>query len=391
MSYTLKLSILNELIKTKKLNSIFGFNGEFTQEQLDSITNLQLTDCDSIEGISKLKNLKTLKIISSKLESFGSIGPINKITNFSEINQLPNLKKLFIANDYNIKSLDVSNLTKLESLRIFNAPNLSWIKGLDKLKLNEVIICGCFMKTIENPKDYIINTSLAANNIVDINLASCLLQERKLLTKNYDAGLTNIRFGEHVYANDEIYTINVFQMIQMNKIALDILKKLNLDNLSDLEKTFKIYSYVISTLKYDTEGLKYRDNTSLDGLDKTQREYFSRRMMIINSSFGALTQKKVVCDGYVNMIKYLLNLCNINSQTVICQKENGLLHSALKVEIDGNWIYCDPEQDSIKELKYFNLSKEEIEKIYTLSIKEEYDNGEMKEGTYGQYYKRLHR
>ncbi len=391
MSYTLKLSILNELIKMKKIDSIFGFNGEFSQEQLDSITNLQLTDCDSIEGISQLRNLQTLKIISSKLESFGSIGPINKITNFNEINKLPNLRKLYIANDYNIRFLDISNLKKLESLRIFNAPNLSWIKGLDKLKLNEVIICGCFIKTIENPKDYIINTSLAANNILDINLANCLLQERKLLNKKYDAGLTNIRFGEHVYANDEIYTINVFQTTQMNRIALDILKKLDLDNLTDLEKAFKIYSYAISTLKYDNEGLEYRNTNTLEGLDKNQREYFSRRMMIINSSFGAFTQKKVVCDGYVNMIKYLLNLCNINSQTVICQKENGLLHSAIKIEIDGNWIYCDPEQDSIKDLRYFNLSKEEMEKIYTLSIKEEYDNGNMKEGTYGQYYKRLHR
>ena len=47
MSYTLKLSILNELIKMGKLNSVFGFDGNFTQEQLDSITSLQLTDCDS--------------------------------------------------------------------------------------------------------------------------------------------------------------------------------------------------------------------------------------------------------------------------------------------------------------------------------------------------------
>ena len=44
MSYTLKLSILNELIKMGKLNSVFGFDGNFTQEQLDSITSLQLTE-----------------------------------------------------------------------------------------------------------------------------------------------------------------------------------------------------------------------------------------------------------------------------------------------------------------------------------------------------------
>ena len=91
------------------------------------------------------------------------------------------------------------------------------------------------------------------------------------------------------------------------------------------------------------------------------------------------------------MIKYLLSLCGISSKTVICQKENGQLHSALKIQIDGKWCYCDPEQDSYKKVRYFNLSKDEMEKLYTLSMKEQFDNGEMKEGTYGQYYKRLHR
>ncbi len=391
MSYTLKLSILNELIKMGKLNSVFGFDGNFTQEQLDSITSLQLTDCDSIDGISLLRNLQTLKIISSKLESFGSIGPINKIANFSEINKLINLKRLYIANDYNIRFLDISNLSNLETLKIFNAPNLSWIKGLSQLNLNEVVICDCSLSSIGNAKDYIINTSLAANNIIDINLASSLLQDKKLLTKKYDAGLTNIRFGEHVYANDEIYTINVYQMLEMHKIAMDIIRRLKLEDLSDLEKAFRIYVYAIGTLKYDTEGLNYRNNNDLDNISKDKREYFSRRMMIINSAFGAFTQRKVVCDGYVNMIKYLLSLCGISSKTVICQKENGQLHSALKIQIDGKWCYCDPEQDSYKKVRYFNLSKDEMEKLYTLSMKEQFDNGEMKEGTYGQYYKRLHR
>ena len=51
----------------------------------------------------------------------------------------------------------------------------------------------------------------------------------------------------------------------------------------------------IGTLKYDTEGLNYRNNNDLDNISKDKREYFSRRMMIINSAFGAFTQRKVVC------------------------------------------------------------------------------------------------
>ena len=70
MSYTLKLSILNELIKMGKLNSVFGFDGNFTQEQLDSITSLQLTDCDSIDGISLLRNTKNNKFKIRKFRKY---------------------------------------------------------------------------------------------------------------------------------------------------------------------------------------------------------------------------------------------------------------------------------------------------------------------------------
>ena len=63
-----------------------------------------------------------------------------------------------------------------------------------------------------------------------------------------------------MYANDEIYTINVYQMLEMHKIAMDIIRRLKLDGLSDLEKSFRVYIYAIGTLKYDTEGLNYRNN-----------------------------------------------------------------------------------------------------------------------------------
>ena len=59
--------ILEKLIKLGKRENSFGFNGTFSKEELDSITDLTITNCDGLEGISNLKNLKKLRIIGSNL------------------------------------------------------------------------------------------------------------------------------------------------------------------------------------------------------------------------------------------------------------------------------------------------------------------------------------
>ena len=84
----------------------------------------------------------------------------------------------------------------------------------------------------------------------------------------------------------------------------------------------------------------------------------------------------------------MLTLLNIPSQTVVCQRKNGELHSAIKYKINDKWFYADPEQDKdVQDIKYFNLSKEELEEIYNLTLKEDYE----KDGSYGEHTKKFNR
>lgn len=368
--------ILKNLIKLGKRKNFFGFDGTFTQEELDCITEITVTDCDSIKGISKLKNLKKLRIVGPNLSSFNETTNINTITDFYEINDLINLKELEIVYDENIEILDISNLSKLKSLRLFCNSNLKIIKGIDNKKsLEHVVICECPIIDLGDIENYINNTMDTSINILDIKMYAQLFSNsniRTLLKNKYNMNSSNIRFGEHIYFHDEIYTLDIYQIQDLYVKVKKILANLNLEKLDKEQQIYYIYKFVISYLKYDYDGLNYRNKNYQKLLESSleNKKYILRRMAIINSSFGALNSKKAVCDGYVNLFRLILSFLDIPSQTVICKK-NDMTHAAIKYYYNGVWHYCDPEKDrDVNAIKFFDLTREEIEKIYELSPKE---------------------
>lgn len=389
-NYSLSLNILQELIKKGLRNSVFGFDGSFSAFELGAIEELTITNCNGLSGLELLTNLKSLKIVSSRLDSFDDQISLNKFKNFMPINQLYNLEKLAIYNDPNAINLNITNLTKLRKLTLLNNSKLAVIKGLHKLKnLEKVVISNCDLSDIGDIREYIINTRDVEVNILDINYTTKILgipKIREFIKNMYNFSLTNIRFGEHVYFYDEIYSIDIYQAIDMYHRATRILRDLNIKEYDDARKAMIIYYYVITHLEYDYSGLAYRNNEF-----KNTKEgiYYLRRMSVINSSFGAFTSHKVVCDGYVNMMRYLLKRCNIKSRTVLCQNENEMSHAAIKYLINGNWYYADPEKDrDPNNIQYYNLTKKEMAKLYRLSYKEDYDNQRKEEEiNYGRYLK----
>jgi len=203
----------------------------------------------------------------------------------------------------------------------------------------------------------------------------------------YD-NLTNLSFGEHIYFHDEVYVMDWYQMSDMYNRASRILRELQIEQLEDKKKAQCIYEYIIKHLQYDYEGLEYRDKNYrfFQDMSGEEKAYFMRRLATINSSFGAITRKKVVCDGYVNLMRFLLSICGIASRTVICRKEERL-HSAIKFQVDEIWYYADPEQDQrLKSMQYFGLTYSEFSTIYELAPQEQIDNQQKERGiTYGQY------
>lgn len=376
LSSGLSLIILNKLIRLGKRTSFFGFDGNFKQDELDCITDITITNCDSIKGISKLQNLKSLKIIGPNLSSFNETSGINTITDFNEINQLYNLENLEIVYDENIEILNISNLHKLKSLRLFCDSNLKIIKGLDdKKNLGHVVICECSIIDLGNVANYINNTIDASTNILDIRMYAKLFSKpniRTLLKNKYNMNSSNIRFGEHIYFHDEIYTLDIYQVQDLYNKIKRLLTCLKIEQLDKEQQIYNIYKFVIKYLKYDYEGLDYRNKNYQKLLDSSieNKRYILRRMAIINSSFGALNSRKAVCDGYVNLFRLMLSFLNIPTQTVICKKDD-MTHATVKYYYDGHWHYADIEKDrDVENIKFYDMTRDEFEKLYELSPRE---------------------
>jgi len=392
-NYSLAIIICQELIRLHVRKSLLPFDSTFTEEELEKVESLVITNCDGLEGIEKLFHLKSLSIIGVNLNSFQENFHLqNHIQDFTPINQISSLETLNIFYNGEIEKLDVSFLSNLKNLKLFCNSNLKRIIGLDtKKQLESVSICGCPVADVGNIRTYIENTQDTAINIWDIGMFPRLLKDPSIRnyikSRMYD-NLTNLSFGEHIYFHDEVYVMDWYQMSDMYNRASRILRELQIEQLEDKKKAQCIYEYIIKHLQYDYEGLEYRDKNYrfFQDMSGEEKAYFMRRLATINSSFGAITRKKVVCDGYVNLMRFLLSICGIASRTVICRKEERL-HSAIKFQVDEIWYYADPEQDQrLKSMQYFGLTYSEFSTIYELAPQEQIDNQQKERGiTYGQY------
>ena len=91
---------------------------------------------------------------------------------------------------------------------------------------------------------------------------------------------------------------------------------------------------------------------------------------------------KAVCQGYANMMHYMLTKENIESREIGCiansiteeQKleEEEVDHSVIRVKTDNEWYYYDPTWDAGNaKYEYAYKTKYEFNKKYTLNAGEE--------------------
>ena len=64
-NYELGVCILHELIKKGIRNSIFDYNGEFSEQELNMIENLTLTGISDLIDIDKILRAKFLYFLSN--------------------------------------------------------------------------------------------------------------------------------------------------------------------------------------------------------------------------------------------------------------------------------------------------------------------------------------
>lgn len=388
-NYELSLCILEELIKRGIRKNIFNFDGSFEENELFEITNLNLTGLTSLKDINKLARLKSLSIYSFPTSNMTQydVAKINQIEDFTPISLLTNLEELRIANDNYITELNISSLKKLRVLELYNNLNLKNVIGIDSLTtLESISLINNKITDLGNTKKYIINTMDAPVNILDIKLFSHLFKDeetRKFLEQHLRKAFSNITFGEKTTFDDGKYIFTYEQAKDMYYRALRILRHLEIKQ-ANFEAIKKIHAYIAFSIKYNDQGLAYRNKIYFEISRKNDKQanYLLRRLKLMNTSYAAIVNKEAICEGYVNMMIFLLDIIGIEARMVNCSFEGvEFNHAAIKFKYNGIWYYADPERERLtKQIDEFGYTLEEFSRLYSIPIKEYIEQNKRERG-----------
>ena len=194
--------------------------------------------------------------------------------------------------------------------------------------------------------------------------------EEKYISCKWTENISGIRKNEY----------NTGKIVPMDKKCKEILGNIVRPEYSEIEKTMAIYVYIVENIKYDDILLK-REKELKDKEEKIGKGE-SKILNGKQSSYNAFMKGEVVCEGYTNMMHYMLSTVGIESKTVSCigERDNkeesfvdrGENHSVIRVKTGDYWYYYDPTWDAGKmELRNAFKTKEEFEKNHTFTVLEE--------------------
>ena len=291
---------------------------------------------------------------------------------------MKNLKKLELINNMNLK--EVIGLNETENLeKILLSKN-----GTGSLELREFDI----MSTVENRK--------LKEVILDVDMYPNLIKKFPHLAEKIEEYEKN---NERVYTwieNKIVYNCWANKFSTRNLKEMDIKVEEILQNIiepeyTEIEKTLAIYNYITDNVDYDYKMLEFdermqkdvRYSLFLEGRsNKSSYSIINKRILGKQSSFNAIMKGKAVCQGYAQMMHYMLTKENIESREIGCiadpiieeqeLEDKGIDHSVIRVKTDDEWYYYDPTWDTGKtKYEYAYKTKDEFYKKHTLSAQEE--------------------
>ena len=192
---------------------------------------------------------------------------------------------------------------------------------------------------------------------------------------------------------------NTVQVKLMDKKCKEILGNIVRPEYSEIEKTMAIYTYIVENIKYDYILLKREKELRDKGQKIGKGE--SKILDGKQSSYNAFMKGEVVCEGYTNMMHYMLSTVGIESKTVSCigERDNkeesfvdrGENYSVIRIKTGKDWYYYDPTWDAGKmELRNVFKTKKEFERNHTFTVLEEkIENPKVKAYTVDELNERL--
>ena len=387
---------------------------DFTQEELDSITELKICyeEVRDIKDLEKLHNLKKLSIISGNSNLYAKFenGEIDEesphyrektnIEDFGILGKLKSIEELRIESEENLSKLDVTNMKNLKKLELINNMNLKEVIGLNETENLEKILMSKngtgslelrefdIMSTVENRKlkEVILDVDMYPNLIKKFPHLAEKIEEYEKNNERVYTWIEN-RIVYNCWAN-KFSTRDVKEMdIKVEEILQNIIEP----EYTEIEKTLAIYNYITDNVDYDHKMLEFdermqkdvRYSLFLEGRsNKSSYSIINKRILGKQSAFNAIMKGKAVCQGYANMMHYMLTKENIESRETMCiadpiieeqeLEDKGIDHSVIRVKTDDEWYYYDPTWDTGKtKYEYAYKTKDEFYKKHTLSAGEE--------------------
>lgn len=309
------------------------------------------------------------------IESYQDVLDLNKIRNVKTIN--------IMGLEEQIKSIDFSNLSEVESIKIFYNFGLSKIEGLGSLSK---------LKSIYYPKNEMDDSyNLLVKNILEqVDLSNLLLKDCSTLVlsvfsipiiekrypdffEDFRIHSSKILFGDstETFLQGEVYSTCTFDEAAL---ANSIIDKWILENISsemtNMEKFARIYEYVL--------GIDY------DFIADKSKEVHKMSC----SALKTLLRGKGICVGYAQLLKYMCLKCGLQCEYVkaslrenydvifneddtldVLPLEKNILnlsdlvipnHAIVRFSPDGiNWLYSDPTNDSL----FARIAKEKNKRL----------------------------
>lgn len=387
---------------------------DFTQEELDSITELNICyeEVGDIKDLEKLHNLKKLSIISGNSNLYSKLknGKIDEescyfrektnIEDFGILGKLKSIEELRIESEENLSKLDVTNLKKLKKIELINNMNLKEVIGLNETENLEKILLSKngtgslelkefdIMSTVESRKlkEVILDVDMYPNLIKKFPHLAEKIEEYEKNNKRVYTWIEN-KISYNCWAN-KFSTRNLKEMdIKVEEILKNIIEP----EYTEIEKTLAIYNYITENVDYDYKMLEFDEEMQKDmryllflegSSNKSSYSIINKRILSKYSSFNGIMKGKAVCQGYANMMHYMLTKENIESREIGCiatpiteeqeLEDKEIDHSVIRVKTDNEWYYYDPTWDVGKTTyEYAYNTKDEFYKKHTLSAGEE--------------------
>ncbi len=392
ISYELALTLNDILYKSGKRMRMRVYDKQFcifTEEELASITEITINNFSDISDLVYLPNLRVLKIISLNYNNMipeldlRDSNDVNHITDFSVIGKLPQLEELYIENDVNITSLDVSSLANLTKIVLTNNVNLRELVGLEGLKkLNKIFLCGNNIESDFDFKKYAANTLLAKENILDISMYLPMIGKNrtgaKALVDLEVKGASNFCFAEKSGFLE--YTHLSVRSLYDMYAKLDIFFRRNgAYALSDEEKCLFVYRYILNNIVFSSDSIAKRDADyhSIIYQYNAVPNAFRQKLTSIHNSYYAYYFKSANCEGIVNLSVFMLRMLGIDAFDVHCHDLRGMgtlanNHAIVRTIINGSVTYTDPTlaKRAKDKSKMFMRTFEEMSKYHMLDAYE---------------------